>query len=93
MTGAERAELTVVLNVVRAIDSKLDGVESRVRAIETALARQEGGDVADARNAERRTSESRWRKGVAVSIALALFGTLVSVTIGLANLMLNSGGA
>lgn len=93
MTGAERAELTVVLNVVRAIDSKLDGVESRVRAIETALARQEGGDVADARNAERRTSESRWRKGVAVSIALALFGTLVSVTIGFVNLMLNSGGA
>lgn len=92
VTGQERLELSAVAAIVLRIEAKVDGVETRVRAIEDKLARQEGGDLADARNAERRTSESRWRKGVAVSIALSLAGVAVSVVLGLANLMLNSGG-
>lgn len=91
MTGAERADFQIVLGIARDIAAKLDVLDGRVRTIETSLARQEGGDIANAQNAERRTSESRWRKGVAVSIALSLAGVAVSVLLGLANLMLNSG--
>lgn len=90
MTGAERLELQTVAEILRRVENKVDSQGLRIHNIEIALAHQEGGDIADARNAERRTSESRWRKGVAVSIALAIFGTLCSVALGLANLALNS---
>lgn len=92
MTGPERLQLATVAEILRRVEAKVDGQGLRIHNIEIALATQEGGDIADARNAERRTSESRWRKGVAVSIALSLAGVAVSVLLGLANLMLNSGG-
>lgn len=90
MTGPERLQLATVAEILRRVEAKVDSQGLRIHNIEIALAHQEGGDIADARNAERRTSESRWRKGVAMSIALAIFGTLCSVALGLANLALNS---
>jgi len=86
MTGPEQAQLNVVAAIVTRIETKLDGVDGRVDVIEKALAFQRGADGADARNAERRTSESRWRKGVAVSLILSGLGITVSIVLGILNL-------
>lgn len=88
MTGQEQAQLNVVAAIVSRIERKLDAVDGRVDTIEKAIARQEGEDEADARNTERRTSESRWRKSVTIGFVMSGLGIFASIVIGLANLVL-----
>ncbi len=88
MTGPERLQLQTVAEILRRVEAKVDSQGLRIHNIELSLATQEGGVLADSRNDERRTSESRWRKSVAIGFVFSGLGLALSIVLGLANLML-----